>query len=125
MSSTDFEQLAEQTLLTILGALEQLADDYQKRGLAGDYEVDWGHDVLTLTLPNGQQYVLNKHRASQQIWLSSPISGGWHFARDAATACWQSTRSPQELWALLKTELPDLMLPPPNEQPAWPTTGVA
>lgn len=107
----NFEAQAEQTLQLLLTGLEAMADRHQQAGAAGDYEVDWGHDVLTLTLPNGRQYVINKHRASQQIWVSSPISGGWHFAWDAGSASWQSTRTSQELLALLLAELPDLSLP--------------
>ncbi|MCA3249559.1 MAG: iron donor protein CyaY [Rhodospirillaceae bacterium] len=108
---TNFEARAEQTLQRLLTGLEAMADRHQQAGAGGDYEVDWGHDVLTLTLPNGRQYVINKHRASQQIWVSSPISGGWHFAWDAGSASWQSTRTSQELLALLLAELPDLSLP--------------
>jgi len=110
---TNFEARAEQTLQRLLTGLEAMADRHQQAGAAGDYEVDWGNDVLTLTLPNGRQYVINKHRASQQIWVSSPVSGGWHFAWNTASASWQSTRINQELLTLLRAELPDLTLPYP------------
>jgi frataxin len=44
-----------------------------------DADVDLLGDVLTVTLSTGQQYVINKHGVTRQIWLSSPFTGAHHF----------------------------------------------
>jgi frataxin-like iron-binding protein CyaY len=35
---------------------------------------------LTLLLPDRKIYLFNVHAGMQQLWMSSPISGGRHFA---------------------------------------------
>lgn len=56
-------------------------------------------------------YVINKQPATQQVWLSSPVSGPYRmdYAPVAGKApSWVSHRDEQgdvELWALLRTEL--------------------
>lgn len=66
-------------------------------------EVDFDAGNLTVELPDGGQYLLNKHYIHRQIWLSSPRSGAHHFQLDGTA--WRSTRGPQTLRALLAAEL--------------------
>ncbi|MDF3073711.1 MAG: putative iron-sulfur cluster (FeS) metabolism CyaY protein [Alphaproteobacteria bacterium] len=66
-------------------------------------EVDFDAGNLTIELPDGGQYLLNKHYIHRQIWLSSPRSGAHHFELEGAL--WRSTRGEQTLRALLAAEL--------------------
>jgi frataxin len=84
--------------------LDRFADRLET-ALADVAEVDYEGGILNVALEGGGTYVINKHAPTQQIWLSSPRSGAWHFARDAASGAWRDTRHGQELAALLATEL--------------------
>lgn len=100
MNQAEFERRASQILD---GLFEQIEDQL------GDWlEVDLEGGILTLELPDGGTYIVNKHAPSREIWLSSPRSGAWHFAAVEGGA-WRSTRpgpaGPLEFPALLAEEL--------------------
>lgn len=71
-------------------------------GEVSDVELQGG--VLTITLDSGGQYVLNKQAPTRQLWLSSPVSGAWHFLYEAGSWLASKDRS-VELAALLAGEL--------------------
>lgn len=79
MLDTEFQKLAEKTLDKLADALD---DD-------SCLDVEYQAGVITITIDSGKQFVINKHTPSQQIWLSSPISGGLHFPYDVAEGRWQ------------------------------------
>lgn len=96
MEETIFKNLSHKTL-------QELADAIEEADTTGERDVEYQSGVLTLTLPGGKQYVVNQHVPMRQIWLSSPVSGAYHF--DYAGGIWRSTRGEQELVSLLKKEL--------------------
>ncbi len=71
--------------------LERMADAVDD-ALGDTVDVDLQGGILTLSLPGGGQYVLNKHGPNREVWLSSPVSGAWHFAWSGDE--WVSTREP-------------------------------
>ena len=73
MNSTEFKQLADKTLQDLSDAIEDADKDYK-------LDVDLIDGILNIEMPDGGQYVINRHDASMQIWLSSPISGAGHFS---------------------------------------------
>ena len=96
MDQSAFETLADETLGELMERLEaQLADD--------DVELTGG--ILTIELADGRQYVINKHGPNRQLWMSSPVSGAWHFAWDSEAGEWRSTRGAETLHRLLEAEL--------------------
>ena len=76
MDASQFESRADATLARLEQALEASAGD----GL--DIELVGG--ILTLELEAGGIYQINKHSPNREIWLSSPVSGAWHFAWNEA-----------------------------------------
>jgi frataxin len=90
-----FQKQATQTLDAIADAVENTLGDA--------YSVDWEGEILTLEDAQGKQYVLNKHAPTEQLWLSSPVSGAWHFAWKNDT--WVSTRGEDTLESILHKEL--------------------
>lgn len=84
LSESDFNRLADDALEEISLAIETKLDDR--------IEVELQEGVLTLDTEDGGRYHINKHAPNQQIWLSSPKSGAWHFACSAPGASWVSTR---------------------------------
>ena len=83
MDASQFESRADATLARLEQALEASAGD----GL--DIELVGG--ILTLELEAGGIYQINKHSPNREIWLSSPVSGAWHFA-------WHETRPAMGVW---------------------------
>lgn len=96
MDESSFKTLSDKTLTTLAESIE-LADKN------GDLDVEYASGVLTITLANKKQYVINQHVPMRQIWLSSPVSGAAHF--DYIDGNWKSTRGSVDLIALLQSEL--------------------
>ena len=69
----EFTKIASQTISTIIDTIE----NYDPAGVV---QIDIQGDIITLRVLEKQTYVLNKHNASRQIWLASPISGPYHFS---------------------------------------------
>lgn len=91
----DYETLSEKTLAEIAMRIEETFEDF-------DVETNIG--VVTVELPSGRQYVLNRQRPMRQLWLSSPVSGAWHFDL-TAEGRWVSTRDGRDMAVLLAEEL--------------------
>ncbi|HET6160473.1 MAG TPA: iron donor protein CyaY [Dongiaceae bacterium] len=96
MNQVQFERRAAEILESLFEQIEDQLGDWL------DVEMTGG--ILQLELPDGGAYVINKHGPNQEIWLSSPKSGAWHFGSDDG-AFWRSTRGAEELPALLAGEL--------------------
>jgi frataxin len=90
--------------VTATRLIDRLADRLEA-ALADVAEVDYEGGILNLTLDAGGTYVINKHAPTQQVWVSSPQSGAWHFAQDAASGAWRDTRQGKDLIELLAGEL--------------------
>lgn len=71
MEDSEFTRLALQTIALLADAIE--GEDQDCR-----IDVDFQGDVLNITTDQGI-FVINKHSAAKEIWLSSPISGPHHF----------------------------------------------
>ena len=98
MDASQFEARADAALARLQQAVESAAGD------AVDAELMGG--ILTLELEAGGVYQINKHLASRQIWLSSPMSGAWHFAwNESEGGAWRATRGGEKLEDLLGREL--------------------
>lgn len=89
----DFHKEAERTL-------NKTADFFEEAWPEADVELL--EDTLVVTLPTGQQYVINKHGVTQQIWLASPFTGAHHFYFSEAQ--WKCTRTSIILEDLLLNE---------------------
>ena len=87
--------------------LNRLADTMEAADEEGVLEVELVSGMLTITLPSGQQFVVNRHGPSQQIWLSSPLSGGLHFDYEENSKAWVLSDG-RRLDTLLKAEIETL-----------------
>jgi frataxin len=88
MSDSAFETLAD----SLLEALEE--------GLDGELQ----GGVLTVEGEAGT-WIVNKHAATRQVWLSSPKSGARHYAFEQGSGLWQDTRGGADLLSTLSGEL--------------------
>lgn len=89
-----FEIQAEQALEAFALAIEDSG---------AEVEVDLAGGVLTIELPDGRHYVVNRHAAMRQIWVASPIGGARHYR--PADGRWVDTRDGSDLAARLGEEL--------------------
>ena len=96
MDETLFKTLSDNRLSDLAEAIENADKN-------GQLDVEYASGVLTVTLANKKQYVINQHVPMRQIWLSSPVSGAAHF--DYVEGHWKSTRGGQDLLEILHTEL--------------------
>ncbi|PKU26373.1 iron donor protein CyaY [Telmatospirillum siberiense] len=84
LDEASFHSLADKTISALAEAIDT--------DLGDEIDVEEQNEILTLVLPDGGQYIINKNAPLKQVWLSSPRSGAWHFDWDAEGARWRSTR---------------------------------
>lgn len=99
MNEADFVRAADVTLARVFETVDSALGDV--------LDVDMDSGVLQIETPDGATFILNKHTSSLEIWLSSPVSGAWHF-RASPDGRWRATRGgaqAPELAKLLGTEL--------------------
>ena len=94
MKDKDFTQEVEKIIYKIAETIEDSDPE-------GTIDVDLNDGILTLVTDYGT-FVINKQSAAKEIWLSSPISGHYHFALKEEK--W-SSRTGVELFEVLTTEL--------------------
>jgi CyaY protein len=97
MNESDFHKLADKEISFIFEKIEEHDKDYI-------LETDLLNEILYITLPTGGQYVINKHTASRQIWMSSPKSSAHHFSYILDKDIWISSIG-NKLREMLEEEL--------------------
>ena len=80
----NFQNLAKKTLNDIFSLAEKKSQDF---------DVDFEGENLIIEI-NNSTFVLSIHNPTQQIWMSSPISGAHHFEykEEGKQVKWISTR---------------------------------
>jgi CyaY protein len=79
MNESDFDQLADDTMLLIEEAIDECGVDI-------DYDNAGG--ILTLEFDNGSKIIVNKQTPLKQLWVAAR-SGGFHFDYDADAERWR------------------------------------
>jgi len=97
MDESQFIELADNVLQKISDKIEEYDEDYT-------LEVDLLDGILNIELPDGGEYVINRHDSTQEIWLSSPSSGASHFAYEEDEEVWMDSND-NELLEMLQNEL--------------------
>ena len=96
LDERQFAAAADRTLEHLLEAVEEALPD-------ADGELRDG--ILTLEVEGTGTFIVNRHAANREIWLSSPRSGAWHFGWSEAGGAWVSTRGDERLEAVLAADL--------------------
>lgn len=71
MNDSEFNALADATILAIEEALDDIDTDIDGETTAG---------ILTLTFENGTKVIINRQVATHEIWVAAK-SGGFHCGR--------------------------------------------
>jgi frataxin len=99
MLETEFHITADKYLHSLLEYFEEMEEKH-------DISVELDSGVLSLTMPDDKEYIINKHTPSRQIWVSSPYSGAGYF--EPSQAEFLPKRAPQSagktLFEFIKTE---------------------
>lgn len=85
--------------------LEKLFNEIEEKDEEMLVDADLHQGVLSLELDSGKEYVISKHSASRQVWLSSPISGGLHYNYNTDKDGWELTKDGSRLSEFLSEEL--------------------
>lgn len=102
-----YHEVANATLHYLLTRCEELED----LGIPG-FDVQEHDGVLELRLGAKGTYVINKQTPNRQLWLSSPVSGPKRYNYDPERGEWRNTRDGHSLFALLSSELTQLLNKP-------------
>jgi len=78
MNESEFNQLAEDTMIAIEEAIEESGVDIDYDNVA---------DILTLEFGDGSKIIINKQTPLSQIWVAAR-SGGYHFDYDELARLW-------------------------------------
>lgn len=100
MEPSQFISFVDEKLENLAEAIEEADTDFVLE------DIEYQDGVLTITLEDERQFVINRHTPSQQIWLSSPISGAGHFSQKENDA-WVDSKG-RALYPLLEEELRDV-----------------
>lgn len=72
------------------------------------YDVSFSNNVLQIKdIPQSRTFVINRQPFRKEIWLSSPISGPYHFSYSPTLSKWVDRRS-NEMLSLLEREIPEM-----------------
>lgn len=94
MLLSEFSHNAKKTLFHIVESIEN-------QDSACLLDIDFDGDIITIECQAGV-FVINKHSAAKEIWLSSPLSGPYHFS--LVDNKWRSS-SGDDLHYILSNEL--------------------
>ena len=95
----NFIYIAQNTINDIFDDLDQFNEKL---------EIDLVDNNLTIEFDDDKVFVISIHEPTQQIWLSSPISGAHHFhlENENKPLVWKSTRDNEtHLFEIIKKEI--------------------
>jgi CyaY protein len=102
MNDKDFAKEVTRIINLVAAAVEE-------NDIYGNIDVDINGDILSITSSAGV-FVINKQSSVKEIWLSSPVSGPYHFLHDGTA--WKSKAGDEFFRVLsndLKVEIKDLV----------------
>ena len=88
----------QEAISVALSRIEQTVDRWLEADVI-DIDTARTGSMLTLSLPDRSQLIVNAQPPLQELWLAA-TRGGFHFKLDAHGA-WRDTRSGEEFFALL------------------------
>ncbi len=100
---SDFSFFVQKSLDALFSGLLPLEDQ--------GVELEESSMGLKIILPDQKIYVIHGHLDLQQLWVSSPLSGGWHFVLDPILGQWKDTRGHQTLEEFFLKEFHKFELP--------------
>lgn len=88
-TETSFNEVIDDLIINIEDQIDELSTDV-------DYETTAG--ILTLTMPNNSQIIINRQTSQFQLWLAAK-SGGFHFEFNDNS--WLDTKTNKDFYQTL------------------------
>jgi CyaY protein len=88
MNESEFNQLADASLVRIEAAIDACGVDVNRSG-----------NLLEVEFDDGSKIIINRHDINREIWVAAR-SGGFHYAWQ--NSAWISSRDDSELFAKLQ-----------------------
>jgi len=85
MTESELEQRVSEVIMQVEDALDELDE------LGNDIDYESAGGILTITLEDQSQIIINRQISALQLWLAAK-SGGYHFNYDETNG-WQDDRS--------------------------------
>ena len=89
MNDTEYHQLADDILMQLQDAVDEVDFDL-------DYETAGG--IVEVQFPNGSKIIVNKQAPLQQLWVATKFNGHHFEYKDGV---WIDNRGGEEFWTLL------------------------
>lgn len=115
-TQSEYLQSLHDTLEIISEKIDIMIDSGQLSSVIdnSDAEVDieLSDGVLTLNMGDVGTFVISRQTPSRQLWLSSPLSGPWHYTYDHIHKEWLCTKEGPKFFERMEEELSQVL----NEQ---------
>lgn len=106
-SQTIYLNAVNETIETIAHQIEDMVDEGafdESLGENTEVEVTNSDGVLNISIGKSNTFIISRQTPSRQLWLSSPISGPWHYNFDAVKRDWLCTKGETNFYDRLDTE---------------------
>jgi frataxin len=108
-TQSEYLQSIHDTLEHISESIDTMIDSGQLSGFMNsnnaEVEIDSSDGVLHLQLGDVGTFVISRQTPSRQLWLSSPISGPWHYTYDHKMKDWVCTKGGPSFFDRLEKEI--------------------
>lgn len=101
MENSEFQNIADKSLGDLAEEIETLDEQVK-------LDTDLHDGILSVVCDDGAEYVINRHGASQKIWVSSPKSGASYFVFDDKDNQWINDVG-EELHAKIVAEIKSIL----------------
>ena len=112
LSHSQYVSAVESTIENISHRLEDMADDGELSGfeeLSGEVDISVSEGVLSVVCGDEGTFIISRQTPTQQLWLSSPISGPWHYTFDQDKGDWKCTKGDMPFFDRMDKELTDML----------------
>jgi frataxin len=112
-SQSEYLHSLQHTLENISDLMDTMMDSGQLSALIdqSDAEVDIeiSDGVLNLHMGDSGTFVVSRQTPSRQLWLSSPVSGPWHYTYDHVSKNWICTKGQLNFFERMENELSQVL----------------
>ncbi len=108
LSQSQYLSIVDSTINQIAHTLEDMADDERFNDFEdekGEVDITVNEGVLSVHCGSEGTFIISRQTPTQQLWLSSPVSGPWHYTYNRETASWVCTKGELPFFDRMDEEL--------------------
>ncbi len=109
-TQSEYLSSLQHTLENISDMMDNMIDSGElKTSPDQEIEVDISDGVLNLQVGSAGTFVVSRQTPSRQLWLSSPVSGPWHYTYDHVKKDWLCTKGKEGFFDRMDRELTQIL----------------